>query len=111
MYQYNERLQKIAIHWWHQNLPLLLFFNAISEIYLPDALSIAAGEVALPAAGQLEQPGVWPPLGAAGRVVALYLPGVGAQGVAGEGGLGRAVNGPPRSFHSARRRPQVVSPW
>ena len=67
----------------------LLFFNAISEIYLPDALSIAAGEVALPAAGQLEAPGVGAALRAAGGVIPLYQPGVGPQGVAGEGGLGQ----------------------
>ena len=72
----------------------MLFFNAISEIYLPDALSIAAGEVALPAAGQLEAPGVGAAFRAAGGVVPLYQPGVGAQGVAGEGGLGRGANDP-----------------
>ena len=51
-----------------------------------------------------------PPLGAAGRVVSLYLPGVGAQGVAGEGGLNRAVTGHPRSFHSAQRWPYALLP-
>ena len=65
----------------------------ISEIiYLPDALSITAGEVALPAAGQLEAPGVGAAFRAAGGVVPLYQPGVGAQGVAGEGGLSRGAN-------------------